>query len=123
MGVNDNLHDYNIVRGQLQDVEGGFIPANPSKDLLEAFMGLHKFSVTKDECSFSILLRDNIGQKIYTYPMCLMNGKQWALETMYLIVSLRNMKKTWWKEKDYRKRRKIFSRMNSIKGELNRYED
>lgn len=122
MSVKDNLHDYNMVRRQLQDVEGGFIPINPSEDLLEAFMGLHKFSATKDECSFSILLIDEIGQKIYTYPMSNMNEKQWGLKTMYLIVSLRNMKETYWKEKDFRKRRKIFSKMNSIKGELNRYE-
>lgn len=123
MGVNDNLNDYNKVRRQLQDAESGFIPTNPSEDLLEAFMGLHKFSVTRDKYGFNILLFDDIGQKIYTYPASIKGNKQWALRIMYLVVSLRNMKETYWKEKDFRKRRKIFSKMNSIKGELNRYED
>jgi len=124
MSVDDNLDDYNKVRTQLQDVEGGWIPTNPSKDLLDAFMGLHHFSLSYDERRFDILLIDNKDRKVYAYPQSksIRDEKPWALIMIRHIVSLRNIKETYWKEKDHRKRRKIFSKMNSIKGELNRYE-
>ena len=121
MSMYDNIDKYNEVRRHIQNVEDGFIPENPDKDLLEVFMVRHHFSVTQDECRFHHLLIDEVGQKIYTYPMCLMNDRQWALETMCLVVSLRNMKEDWGKEKDSHKRRKIYSKMNCIKGELNQY--
>lgn len=98
------------------------IPANPSEELLNNFMVVHGFNITQDICRFNINLIDNIGQKIYTYPMLIKGEKEWTLRIMNLIVSLRNIKKTWLEEKDYRKKRKIYSKMNCIKGELNRYE-
>lgn len=121
MSVHNNLDEYNKVREQLQRAEGGFIPIDPSKDLLEAFMGLHKFSISENEYNFEILLIDEVDQKIYAYPMVNRGDKQWVLELMCLIVKLRNIKKTWLEEKDSRKRRKIYSKMNYIKGELNVY--
>ena len=122
MSVNDNLDEYNKVRQQLQDAEAGFIPVNPSEDLLEAFMGLHHFTVEPEQYHFNILLLDHIGQKIYTCS-AFEDTKQWTLKIMCLVVELRNIKENWRKEKDSRKRRKIYSKMNYIKGGLNRYED
>jgi len=100
------------------------VPINPSEDLLEAFMSLHHFSLFYDERRFDILLIDNEDRKVYAYPQSksIRDEKPWALIMIRHIVSLRNMKKDWGKEKDSHKRRKIYSKMNSIKGELNRYE-
>ena len=122
MSMYDSRERYNLIRRQIELTEKGIIPHSPSEDLLEAFMTMHHFSVSRDERKFDILLIDNKEQKIYTYPMAIEGGKQWALKTMCLIVSLRNFKKTCLEEKDFRKRRKIYSKMNCIKGELNRYE-
>ena len=122
MSMYDNRDKYNLIRRQIELTERGIIPHSPSDDLLEAFMTMHHFSVTQDQRSFGILLMDNIGQKIYTYPMGIKGDKQWALKTMCLVISLRNFKKTCLEKKDFRERRKIYSKMNCIKGELNRYE-
>jgi len=121
MGMYDNIDEYNKVRQQLQNAEAGVIPMNPSEDLIKSFMSRYSFSISYDERRFNVLLIDDIGRKIYAYPQSITGGRQWALRTMYLIVSLRNMKENWRKEKDSHKRRKIYSKMNCVKGELNQY--
>ena len=94
-----------------------------SSDNIESFMKEHHFRFFHDERRFDTLLFDDISRKTYRYSdFTIVRDTQLALETMRLIVSLRNMKKTYWKEKDSHKRRKIYSKMNYIKGELNRYE-
>ena len=94
-----------------------------NEDLLEDFMTRHNFSAIRDEFKLNVILTDNIGKKRYGIPMSMLGDKQQALKIMCLVVELRNMKENWGKEKGYHKRRKIYSKMNYIKGELNRYED
>ena len=100
------------------------IPTNPSEELLSEeflkdFMFKNNFAIDTNARKWELMLFDNIDHKIYTYPMANRGDKQWVLKMMCLIISLRNFKESWLKEKDFHKRRKIFSKMNCIKGKLN----
>ena len=95
------------------------IPSNPNEIVIEDFARKQNFIFRNEGYNFRMWDKNN--KDVYIFPLVYMSPIQ-ILEIMRLIVSLRNMKESWLKEKDYHKRRKILSRMNSIKGELNRWK-
>lgn len=95
------------------------IPTDPSEIIIEDFARKYGFRFRNEGYNFRIWDENN--RKVYTFPLFFMSPNQ-ILKLMCLIVELRNIKKTWLEEKDFYKRRKIYSKGNYIRGELNKYE-